>query len=53
MKDYQLCDFGYHIRNVWGNFKMLDEIELEDLPAFYTFTKIVSNYIDMTKIANS
>ncbi len=52
MKDYQLIDFAYNMKNIFGNFKMLDELEIEDFPGFYAFTKIASNYLDMTKIAN-
>lgn len=47
MKDYELLDFHMVIKDVYGSFKILDTIDAVDMPAFYQFSKIVWNYINM------
>lgn len=47
LKGWELVDFHMTIKGVFGSFKILDDIEPEDMPAFYQFSRIVMNYISM------
>ena len=49
MKSWELMEFHYTIKEVFGSFDILNDIESEDLPAVYQFSKIVLNYIKMTE----
>ena len=50
LKGWELIDFHMTIKGVFGSFKILDDIEPEDMPAFYQFSKVVMNYIKMSEI---
>jgi hypothetical protein len=47
LRDYELVDFHMTIKGAFGSFKILDDIEPEDMPALYQFAKVVTNYISM------
>ena len=49
MKSWELMEFHYTIKEVFGSFDILNDIESEDLPAVYQFSKIACNYIKMTE----
>ncbi len=48
--DRDLMEFHYTIKEVFGSFDILNEIESEDLPAVYQFAKIILNYTKMVRI---
>lgn len=50
LRDWELVDFHMTIKGVFGSFKILDDIEPEDMPAFYQFSKVVMNYISMNNV---
>lgn len=50
MDDLKLIDFISEIRDVYGSCSILDNLELEDIPSFAKFTKIVWNYNKMKEI---
>lgn len=49
IRDWELLDFHMTIKSVFGSFNILNDIEPEDMPAFYQFSKIVLNYIKMSE----
>ena len=50
MDDINLINFISEVRDVYGSCSILDNLELEDIPSFARFTKIVWNYKKMTEI---
>jgi hypothetical protein len=50
MKSWELMEFHYTIKEVFGSFDILNDIESEDLPAVYQFAKVVCNYTKMVRI---
>jgi len=49
-RDCELIDFHMIMKDVFGSFNILNDIESEDLPAVYQFAKIAWNYTKMSKI---
>lgn len=50
MTDLQLIDNNQNIKEAFGSFSILNEIEVEDHPAVYGFAEIVCNYLKMVRI---
>jgi len=42
-------EFHIVMKDVFGSFDILNDIEYEDLPAVYQFAKIILNYTKMTE----
>jgi len=47
--DRDLMEFHIVMKDVFGSFDILNDIEYEDLPAVYQFAKIILNYTKMTE----
>lgn len=52
MKEIYLVDFIQETKDVFGSCSIIDQIPIESIPAFASFTKIVWNYMKMQEILN-
>ena len=50
IRSWELMDFHFIMKDVFGSFDILNDIESEDLPAVYQFAKVAWNYTKMVRI---
>lgn len=53
MRELYIADFLTEVKDVYGSYDILNQLEVEDMLGFIQFTRIVWNYTKMSKLNES